>query len=400
MDSPAGTMKGKPAAGPRVGQSIVVDRARFPELFRVLRERGYALVGPTVRDGAIVYEQIEGVEDLPIGWTDEQDAGRYRLKRRDDEALFGYAVGPHSWKKYFHVPVLTLWKARRTGVGFEVVAESQRQRKLALIGARSCELHAIAIQDRVLAGESGVDPHYVSRRRDVFVMAVNCGEPGGTCFCASMDTGPKATHGFDLAVTELISPEAHEFLVEIGTEAGAEVAGEVAFKPAGPRQLQAAEALMAETAQRQGRSLDTSGIKELLYRNQEHKRWEEVARRCLACANCTMVCPTCFCTNVEDTTDLSGQEARRIRVWDSCFHLSFSYIVGGSVRRSVASRYRQWLTHKLASWQDQFGTSGCVGCGRCITWCPVGIDLTEEVRAIRQSDSGAAAEAGRSKSER
>jgi Fe-S oxidoreductase len=96
-----------------------------------------------------------------------------------------------------------------------------------------------------------------------------------------------------------------------------------------------------------------------------------------------MVCPTCFCTTVEDVSDVTGDHAERWRRWDSCFTLGFSYIHGGSIRNSGKARYRQWMTHKLASWIDQFGTSGCVGCGRCITWCPVGIDITEEARAIR-----------------
>jgi Fe-S-cluster-containing hydrogenase component 2 len=139
-----------------------------------------------------------------------------------------------------------------------------------------------------------------------------------------------------------------------------------------------------------GRSMDTTDIKELLYRNYDHPRWRNVASRCLTCANCTMVCPTCFCTTVEDVTDLTGNQAERWRKWDSCFTVDFSYIHGGSVRASPESRYRQWMTHKLATWIDQFGTSGCVGCGRCITWCPVAIDITEEVRAIRATDHAAA----------
>jgi formate hydrogenlyase subunit 6/NADH:ubiquinone oxidoreductase subunit I len=140
-----------------------------------------------------------------------------------------------------------------------------------------------------------------------------------------------------------------------------------------------------DRASRQIRHLDTAGLRDLLYENFEHPRWDNVAARCLSCANCTMVCPTCFCTTVEDVSDISGNHAERWRRWDSCFTQSFSYIHGGSVRTSAKSRYRQWMTHKLASWTDQFGTSGCVGCGRCITWCPVGIDITEEVRAIRES---------------
>jgi ferredoxin len=129
----------------------------------------------------------------------------------------------------------------------------------------------------------------------------------------------------------------------------------------------------------------------VLKANLEHPRWTEVAKRCLACTNCTLVCPTCFCSTVEDVTDLGGDQIGRERRWDSCFTLEFSYIHGGSVRRDGASRYRQWLTHKLAHWHDQFGSSGCVGCGRCISWCPVGIDITEEVAAIA---AGAAAPAG------
>ena len=89
---------------------------------------------------------------------------------------------------------------------------------------------------------------------------------------------------------------------------------------------------------------------------------------------------------------LYGARAERWRKWDSCFTLDFSYIHGGSVRTSAAARYRQWLSHKLATWIDQFGSSGCVGCGRCITWCPVGIDITEEVAAIRASEAASDAE--------
>jgi sulfhydrogenase subunit beta (sulfur reductase) len=131
-----------------------------------------------------------------------------------------------------------------------------------------------------------------------------------------------------------------------------------------------------------GRYLETEGLASLLKSSPDHPRWDDVARRCLNCANCTLVCPTCFCTTVEDTTDLSGQHAERWRLWDSCFTLGFSYIHGGSVRSSAKSRYRQWLTHKLSNWHDQFDTPGCVGCGRCISWCPAGIDLTEEARAL------------------
>ncbi len=129
--------------------------------------------------------------------------------------------------------------------------------------------------------------------------------------------------------------------------------------------------------------MDTENLRDLLLSNLEHPRWDDVAQRCLSCTNCTMVCPTCFCASVSEVSDLTGDQVQRVRQWESCFNIDFSYTAGGTVRGDTRSRYRQWLTHKLASWHDQFETSGCVGCGRCITWCPVGIDLTEEVAAIR-----------------
>ncbi|MFN8215496.1 MAG: 4Fe-4S dicluster domain-containing protein [Solirubrobacterales bacterium] len=368
-----------------------IDVAGLEALIRALRGRGFETIGPTVRDGAIVYEEIAGVADLPAGWTDEQDGGRYRLRRREDGALFGYAVGPQSWKRWLHPPEVTLWRAGRAADGsLAIETAADDPPAYAFIGVRSCELHAIAIQDRVLAGGAYPDPFYAARRDGAFLVAVNCTVAGGTCFCVSMETGPRAEGGFDLALTEVIdddagdgAPGGHYFVCEAGTERGAELLDELPRAAAGATELAAAEAGVARAAANQGRQMETAGIKELLYENLEHPRWEEVADRCLTCGNCTMVCPTCFCTTVEDSSDLAGAEAERTRRWDSCFSLDFSYLPGGSVRASSRSRYRQWMTHKLATWIDQFGSSGCVGCGRCITWCPVAIDITEEVAAIR-----------------
>jgi sulfhydrogenase subunit beta (sulfur reductase) len=371
----------------QVNDQVVVEFEHIQQLFEALTSKGYQVVGPTVRDNAIVYDTLTSVADLPVGYTDEQDGGTYRLKKRTDEAVFGYVVGPQSWKKFLYPPIVRLWQARREGNGFEVISESQEAPKFAFIGVRSCELHAIAIQDRVFIRAEFTDPTYQSRRDNVCIVAVNCGQAGGTCFCTSMETGPKATAGFDMALTEVLDANRHYFVVEVGTKLGAELLQAIPHREATKDDRQLAEDIVANTAKHMGRSMDTRGIKDLLYRNMEHPRWEDVATRCLTCSNCTMVCPTCFCTTVEDVTDLAGEHAERWRKWDSCFTMDFSYIYGGSIRSSTKSRYRQWMTHKLASWIDQFGTSGCVGCGRCITWCPVGIDITEEVRAIRESES-------------
>jgi ferredoxin len=350
-----------------------------------LSRRGYRVIGPTVRDGAIVYDEVTTIAELPVGWTDQQDAGRYRLERRADTALFGYAVGPHSWKRFLHPPVERLWQARREGAGFAVIENEKPTERLAFIGVRACELRAIAIHDRVFLAGPYVEESYKTRREQAFVVAVNCTEAGGTCFCSSMDAGPKVEAGFDLALTELIEADRHLFVLEVGSSAGSDLIEDLPYRPATEAEITAAEAVVSQTQSRMGRRLATSGLKELLQTNPDHPRWDEVAERCLTCGNCTNVCPTCFCTTVEDATDLSGSTAERVRRWDSCFTLDFSYIHGGNVRSSAHSRYRQWMTHKLANWIDQFGSSGCVGCGRCITWCPVRIDITEEAAAIRDS---------------
>jgi len=366
----------------------VIERSDFDELFAALSRRGYTIVGPTVRDRAIVYDELRSVADLPVGWSDEQGGGHYRLTRRNDDALFGFAVGPHSWKQYQLPPEVKLWEARvdERGALVDAVEPPRTAPRYAFLGARSCELHAMGILDRVLLGGSHPDPGDRARAQGVFVVAVQCGQAGGTCFCVSMNTGPVAERGFDLALTEVIEDERHYFTVEVGSDRGAELLRDVPHQPAAGHERIAAGAVHARTASQMGRELDTAGIKELLYRNYEHPRWDEVAERCVTCGNCTMVCPTCFCTTVEDITDLAGEQVERHQRWDSCFTVAYSLIHGGAVRASPRSRYRQWMTHKLASWWDQFDSAGCVGCGRCITWCPVGIDITEEARAIRESE--------------
>lgn len=367
--------------------TFILDSPHFQDLLDALRQRGYRVIAPTVRGEAIVYDQIESVSDLPVGWTDEQDSGSYRLKRRDDDAYFGYVASPQSWKRFLHPPAVTLWQADRVDGTFAVTADDSEPPPYAFIGVRACELAAIAIQDRVFLGGAFVDPIYRRNREGAFIVAVNCTQAGGTCFCASTGTGPGVGAGFDLALTEIIEPDRHDFLVEVGTELGAAVMDQIPHRNATDEEISSAQRRVEAAAKHMGRTVDLSHTKAQLYERYEHSHWDQVAERCLMCGNCTMVCPTCFCATIEDTTDLSGDHAERHRLWDSCFTMDFSYIHGGSVRYTPKARYRQWLTHKMATWFDEFGTRGCVGCGRCITWCPAGIDITAEVKALQASHS-------------
>ncbi len=368
---------------------VVLQVPGLQLLVDLLGEHGWAVIGPTVRDGAIIHAEITSVDQLPRGVGDLQDAGSYRLEQRSDEALFGYAAGPQGWKALLFPSRELLWSGSRNGAEVEVEPAVVDAPRLALLGVRSCDLHAMAIHDRVLAQRAVTDTAYVARREATFIVAQTCSDPGGTCFCVSMGTGPVPDEGFDLALTELLDQAGHRFLLVSGSDRGSEVLDELKARSAsdeviaaGEHDHVAAREVGARAAQNMGRSLDTDGLRDLLYANTEHPQWDDVASRCLSCTNCTLVCPTCFCTSVDDVSDLTGSTTERWRVWDSCFTTDFSYLHGGSVRTSVQSRYRQWATHKLAAWMDQFGTSGCVGCGRCMTWCPAAIDLTAEVAAI------------------
>ena len=362
-----------------------VPKAFLRQLIDVLCAKGYRVVGPAVRDGAVMWDTIRQVSDLPIGWRDEQEPGRYRLENTGSDQIFGVVHGPQSVKPLAFAPREPLLVIERTKGSFSALPTLPKGEKVAVLGARACDLAGLAIQDHIFLKDAYRDPYYQTRRDGLFLIAVNCTRALATCFCASMDTGPRASAAFDLALTEL----EEVFLVEAGSAAGQAMMSALSLAPASTARVREAEQQIEACARSQVRRLDRSPLPQALYDAHEHPRWDDVAARCLACGNCTMVCPTCFCHVVEEVPDLTQTRSEHTRLWDSCFTQEHGYIHGKNIRPTIKDRYRMWLTHKLASWIDQFGTSGCVGCGRCITWCPVGIDLTDELPALLKPSSQA-----------
>jgi len=356
----------------------VLPAADLQRLLDTLSAKGYRVVGPIVREGSVVWETISSVSELPIGWRDQQEPGRYRLEQTGSQEIFGVVHGPQSLKPFVFAPREPLLQIKRSKDGFTTSPTLPQPEKVAVIGARACDLAGLVIQDRIFLNETYRDPYYATRREGLFVIAVNCTRALATCFCASMETGPRAQRGYDLALTEVDE----QLMVEAGSEAGRDILSTILLPAASDELISATASSIHACAQSQIRRLDHSRLPQALYEAHEHPRWDDVAGRCLACTNCTMVCPTCFCHTVEETPDLSHQDTAHARLWDSCFTQEHGYIHGKNIRPTIKDRYRMWLTHKLASWIDQFDTSGCVGCGRCITWCPVGIDLTEELQAL------------------
>lgn len=365
-----------------------LPRAQLQRLFDVLSTSHSKVVGPVVRDGAIVYDAIERASQLPAGWRDEQAPGRYRLVPSDTPRCFAWAVGAQALKPITFAPREELWRAERNSRGdLRFIEPPHEAPTLAVIGVRACDLAALHLQDQHFAFGTYADAYYNRRRRALFIVAVDCAYPAATCFCASTGDGPRATSGFDLALTELDEG----FLVAARSEAGRTVAEELPLVPATPAQLAQAEAERQAAAEGQQRAMPGRDLKDALFARLDDPHWKDVGERCLACGNCTAVCPTCFCHSEHDLVTADGAGAQHTRQWDSCFGAGHSYIHGWVIRGSTDLRYRQWLTHKLGSWHEQYGRSGCVGCGRCITWCPVGIDITEEAAALaggpEQSDA-------------
>lgn len=362
-----------------------LPHADLQRLIDALRADGRRVLGPVVRESALHWGEIERVADLPIGWRDEQAPGHYRLQPSGGATVFGVVNGHAGVKPHVFTPHEVLLQVEGEGPGglFSATPRLPRAEPIALLGVRSCDLAALAIQDRIFLRDRFPDPHYAARRSGLFLIAVGCTRAATTCFCASTGTGPAPQAAYDVALTEIDAGGADAgFVVRAGSDAGRALVAALALAPASDAALARESAGFAAAEASMQRSLPVAGLRDRLYASLDHPRWDDVAGRCLSCGNCTMVCPTCFCHDVRDEPSLDGRESLRVRSWSSCFDRDHAQVHGTNFRPHVRERYRQWLVHKLAGWVDQFDVSGCVGCGRCIAWCPVGIDLTEEVAAL------------------
>ncbi|AAZ97213.1 conserved hypothetical protein [Thiobacillus denitrificans ATCC 25259] len=371
---------------PRTGRAGFLPLGEMPRLVGELMRLGYECLGPTVENGAIAMRGLATADALPRGLKTEQEKGTYRVTRDPANRYFAWANGPQGIRPHAFASRESLWRvARDTGGALSFEPVTVDAPKQALIGVRACDLAALAIQDTHFLRGGRVDAHYAARRAALFLVAVQCAEPAATCFCASTGDGPTPVTGYDLALAEL----AEGFVVEAGSEKGQAVFDGLNLPPASDAQLASVRTQGEAAAAAQTRSLPAAALHGALMSRLDHPRWDDVAARCLACTNCTLVCPTCFCHAEVDEVAVDGDTTEHARVWDSCFGEAHGHLHGFNVRPDVRTRYRQWLTHKLDTWHDQFGRSGCVGCGRCIAWCPAGIDLTEEFAALTAGEVAA-----------
>ena len=265
---------------------------QFQQILDALKNEGYKTYGPTLQNQVIIYDEIQSAQDLPIGWMDEQDPGRYRLKPRSDKAYFGYNLGPHSWKKYLFPPREKLFSVRRQENGLTLFQESDTPiEKMAFLGVRACEIQAILIQDKVFQNKIDTYTQYKQRREQLFILAVNCTRSVNTCFCVSMGAGPEVTESYDLALTEIINEKEHYFVLQIGSERGRLLCGPLSLVKAKENQCQSAKALVKKNEEQMMRRVDNEHVHEMLSKSWDCKRWDKVAKRCINCAACVNFCP-------------------------------------------------------------------------------------------------------------
>lgn len=362
--------------------SEFLEHGSLQNLIDTLKAEGYRCLGPVTKDGAIMYEEIHNASQLPYGVHDIQQPGSYRLESAGDgevKRFFAWANGPQNLKPLLFAAREKIWSVSKNADGsmaFEVAQADSRP--TAVIGVRACDVAALDLLDKHFLHPDSPDPLYEQRRKSLLLVGVNCTHPAATCFCVSTGDGPQVAEGVDIIFSELDDG----FLVKTLTGVGRSIIGQLPVKEAGSAQWDQAMVELEQAAAKQQRKVPLRNLHPYLMAKLEHPRWADVASRCLSCGNCTSVCPTCFCHNQVEEAALDGSRSDHYRQWDSCFSKGHSYIHGIVIREETLPRYRQWLTHKFGTWHEQYGRSGCVGCGRCITWCPVGIDVTEELAAL------------------
>jgi ferredoxin len=353
-----------------------LPRSDLQKLLDGIVQSGYQILGPVVKDGAVQFLGVTDATQLVSGLTNVQKPGHYRLETSAGKRLFDWNHGPQGLKPLCFAPHEVLWVEQKEPLSFTTRLPDVEP--TAVLGVRACDLSALAIQDRHFLHAGGADPHYQQRREQLLLIGVDCTHSAESCFCASTGDGPSVEQGYDIGLSELDDG----FLLWSANDKGKAVLDRVSLAAAQSEQLTQMGDQTQQAARQQQRKLAKPEELARLYQRLEHAHWQQLADRCLGCGNCTAVCPTCFCYDTQHEVSLDGKSAQNVRQWDSCFSANHSSMGGFKVRGDILSRYRQWLTHKLAGWQEQQGRIGCTGCGRCITWCPVGIDLTKETETI------------------
>jgi len=338
-------------------------------LFDAVKNYVSVVVGYRVSGDAVGFGPVESLESLPLGLEDSQAPGAYRLSRGSS----GFFRHSHASPKYWlHLPVQEVFTVLED---YAVDIARYDTYSAALFGIKPCDLVSMEVLDRILKN----DDSYWSRRSKIELVVVEeCTVPGATCFCGSIGTGPSASTGFDIAYARL----SNGIIFKYGSEKGLRILEKLELTEVSEEDVAEYERAIARAGELTRYLPPPSEISKSLERSvSDTSFWKEVSSRCVGCTNCNMVCPTCFCTEFVDQIEPSGR-AKRVRQWFGCLSHTYGQVAGTHYRPELYMRYRHFVLHKFLFYPKQVGLVGCVGCGRCITWCPVGIDLREVVSKV------------------
>lgn len=280
-------------------------------------------------------------------------------------------------KKFLTPPVETLLKFKRSENKAEPVFDTT---PLVLFGLHPCDIKAIKHLDQAFTENNNYDRHYLSKREKTIIVGLEC-HPYDYCFCSSVGS-TFAKDGFDIMLT----PAGDSYYAEVGTQKGEEILKKISAKSASESDSKKAEAFRAEKEKkivRKFNKVNATTVKDLMQKSWDHKHWKELEERCLACGSCNLVCPTCFCFDVQDDVSLNLNDGERKRLWDGCMLVDFAKVGSGeNFREHRSQRIRHRINRKLNYLHDRFNSPTCVGCGRCVRACTVKIDPVEIVNEL------------------
>lgn len=337
---------------------LLVSKKTFFSWLDSLRGR-FSLIGPVKADGLTEFRQINSSDELNMGYHSTMLSPGKAYLYRPREELFSFSFG--------------------NSIEIREAPADAEQR--ILVGVHSCDTNAILYLDRVFLGQFR-DPIYEARRNNTMIISLNCERVTGNCFCPSVGAGPflKSVNGYDMLLTDF----GDDYLVELKSERARGLFNVDDIKKSGAEEFKVKEEKERAALQKFTKTINMDGLDSVLRKGSEHPVWRTTAEElCLSCTNCVMVCPTCFCYDVVDEIAVDKKTVRRYRQWDACQDAKFAEVHGGNFRARRSARLRQFVTHKLGQ-TFQFGVFGTVGCGRCITWCPTGIDLTEMAKEVQK----------------
>ena len=334
-----------------------LDKKDFRPFLQNLIET-YDLFAPVqLTEGVSAYKKIDQPEEVDLSHSNSQKAA----------------------KEVFFPQSEVMLQCEKTEKLNRVTSVEEVRRERILLGARPCDLQAISILDPVFMGKEYTDVYYLKKRETTLIIGFACDQPRSTCFCSSVGGGPFIRTGSDLFFIDL----GDAYLIEFITKKGGALRDNRLLKEADAKDLSLAHGIEKKAREKLNSYLPVEGIEKSLDRIMEGPFWDRIHEKCIGCGVCTFLCPTCHCFDIAD--EAVNNKGRRVRNWDSCLFPLYSLETSGhNPRPTGRERTRQRLMHKFNYYPKNFGRIACVGCGRCIAYCPVNFDIREAIEEIKK----------------